>query len=338
MQRRDGRSAIAPRCVTAAFQLDVGISAWIILAVSALLRATDAPTRRAPLDPKSRPQPTPRRPRRGRRYSGRGSPLLVARLAATLVWWTRARAGRARWCSISIDTLARGSVAALRLHARARRRRSTRSRSDAVVFDRAYAHAPQTLPSHASMFTGLLPFEHGVRDNLGFTLAGRQADARVGLLQQAGYRTGGFVSAYVLRSETGIGEGFEVYDASFPRPAADRSPGRDPAGRASRRSRPPRKLARHAGRRALLPVLPHLRAAQALRAAGTVRSLTPYDGEVAYADEIVGKLLAGSVNDAAGTTARRSSSRPITARDSAITASKSTGCSSTTRRSAFRGS
>jgi hypothetical protein len=29
---------------------------------------------------------------------------------------------------------------------------------DAVVFDRAYAHAPQTLPSHASMFTGRLPF------------------------------------------------------------------------------------------------------------------------------------------------------------------------------------
>ena len=42
--------------------------------------------------------------------------------------------------------------------------------NEGVVFDRAYAHAPQTLPSHVSMFTGHLPFEHKVRDNLGFTL------------------------------------------------------------------------------------------------------------------------------------------------------------------------
>ena len=39
---------------------------------------------------------------------------------------------------------------------------------DGAVFDRAYAHAPQTLPSHTSILTGQLPFEHGVRDNIGF--------------------------------------------------------------------------------------------------------------------------------------------------------------------------
>src|SRR3990172_9471754 len=41
---------------------------------------------------------------------------------------------------------------------------------DAVVFERAYAHSPLTLPAHASIMTGQLPFEHGVRDEAGFAL------------------------------------------------------------------------------------------------------------------------------------------------------------------------
>src|SRR5437762_11339201 len=42
--------------------------------------------------------------------------------------------------------------------------------ADGVVFERAYSHAPQTLPAHASLLTGQLPFETGVRDNAGFTV------------------------------------------------------------------------------------------------------------------------------------------------------------------------
>ncbi len=66
--------------------------------------------------------------------------------------------------------------------------------NEGVVFDRAYAHAPQTLPSHVSMFTGHLPFEHKVRDNLGFTLAKGHADDGVDVpgrgLQDGGVRFG----------------------------------------------------------------------------------------------------------------------------------------------------
>src|SRR5690242_20087396 len=40
--------------------------------------------------------------------------------------------------------------------------------TDAVVFDQAYAHGVQVLPAHASMLTGQLPFQHGVRDDGGF--------------------------------------------------------------------------------------------------------------------------------------------------------------------------
>src|SRR6185436_10032312 len=44
-------------------------------------------------------------------------------------------------------------------------------RSDAMLFERAYSHVPLTLPSHTTMFTGVLPAGNGVRDNLGFRLS-----------------------------------------------------------------------------------------------------------------------------------------------------------------------
>ncbi len=61
--------------------------------------------------------------------------------------------------------------------------------SEGVVFDRAYAHAPQTLPSHVSMFTGHLPFEHKVRDNLGFTLA-KGTPTMASMFQRRGLQDG----------------------------------------------------------------------------------------------------------------------------------------------------
>ncbi len=95
---------------------------------------------------------------------------------------------------------------------------------DAVVFDRCYAHCPQTLPSHCSMLTGHLPYEHGVRDNIGFTLkAGRPTLASI--LKGVGFATGGFVSAYVLRAETGLSGGFQTYDAEMKRERGDESMG-----------------------------------------------------------------------------------------------------------------
>jgi choline-sulfatase len=160
---------------------------------------------------------------------------------------------------------------------------------DAVVFDRAYAHAPQTLPSHASMFTGLLPFEHKVRDNLGFTL-GDGASTLASLFRAAGYRTGGFVSAYVLRRETGVAQGFDTYDATFPAMAADRSPAQ------VQRPGPQTLAATDAWLNTLTSnrfflffhiYEPH----KPYRAPERFANLSPYDGEVAFADEITGTLL-----------------------------------------------
>jgi len=99
------------------------------------------------------------------------------------------------------------------------------------LFTTAYAHAPLTLPSHASILTGLLPPAHGVRGNGSFRLA----DAQVTLaerLKSAGYRTGAFVGAFVLDARFGLAQGFDVYqgvadDRAF---AADFAFAERPAG------------------------------------------------------------------------------------------------------------
>ncbi len=83
---------------------------------------------------------------------------------------------------------------------------------DGVLFERAFTHANLTLPSHVSLFTGLLPPEHGVRDNIGYRLDESRATLPAEL-RRHGYSTGGFVSSYVLRPWTGIDRGFDVYNA-----------------------------------------------------------------------------------------------------------------------------
>lgn len=189
---------------------------------------------------------------------------------------------------VSIDTLradrlpvygyARGRTPALDAFAR-----------EAVVFERAYSHAPQTLPAHASLFTGRLPFEHAVRDNLGFTLA-PGAVTLATAFKQAGYATAGFVSAYVLRGETGIGQGFDTFDATFPASGADRSPAQ------VQRAGPDTLAAAEAWLRAQTSSRfflffhiyePH----KPYRPPDRFGGLDAYDGEVAFSDEIVGRLF-----------------------------------------------
>jgi arylsulfatase A-like enzyme len=82
--------------------------------------------------------------------------------------------------------------------------------AESVLFENAYTHCPLTLPAHTSLFTGLLPPEHGVRNNIGYRLDPRHATlAR--LLEARGYATGAAVSAYVLRRTTGLDAGFAFY-------------------------------------------------------------------------------------------------------------------------------
>lgn len=83
--------------------------------------------------------------------------------------------------------------------------------AEGVVFERAYAHVPQSLPSHASLLTGRLPFEHGVRDTVGFTLPDNERTLAE-MLSDRGYATGAVVSSFALRKESGLDQGFTLFD------------------------------------------------------------------------------------------------------------------------------
>ena len=77
-------------------------------------------------------------------------------------------------------------------------------------FRQAYATAPETLPSHSSMMTGLYPGGHGVHENARY-LAGNHP-VLAARLKEAGYRTAAFVSSFILSRRFGLARGFDVYD------------------------------------------------------------------------------------------------------------------------------
>jgi arylsulfatase A-like enzyme len=163
--------------------------------------------------------------------------------------------------------------------------------ADSVLFERAYSHCPLTLPSHASILTGGLPPQHGVRDNRGrlpeeghTTLAER--------VRNAGYRTAGFVSSMVLRRGTGIARGFELFDDAMG-PESE-----DGAAFAQRRG----GVAVSAARRWLAGVGPqepfflfvHLFDPHSPYDAPepfASHHADPYDAEIAYADQSIGELI-----------------------------------------------
>jgi choline-sulfatase len=84
-------------------------------------------------------------------------------------------------------------------------------REDSILFESAWSHAPLTLPSHATVFTGLLPDKNGLHDNLGYVL-NPAVPTLAELLGKGGYATGGAVTSIVLSGTTGIGRGFGLWD------------------------------------------------------------------------------------------------------------------------------
>src|SRR5260221_9293889 len=87
-----------------------------------------------------------------------------------------------------------------------------------VVFREAHAHSVVTLPSHANILSGRLPFQHAVRDNAGFRFPA-DTPTLATLLKAAGYRTGAFVSAFTLDSRFGLDRGFALYADQLRGPA-----------------------------------------------------------------------------------------------------------------------
>jgi arylsulfatase A-like enzyme/Flp pilus assembly protein TadD len=162
----------------------------------------------------------------------------------------------------------------------------------------AAAHVPLTRPSHVSMFTGLYPAEHGIRDNVSpavpadLPLLAERFKAR-------GHATAAFVSSVVLTRQSGLARGFDRYsdrfdigedDARFLNTIQKR--GDEPAAEAMEWIRA-QQGAFFAWVHLYDPHDPYEPPGRyAIQYADR-----PYDGEVAWSDDLVGRLL-GALDEA----------------------------------------
>jgi choline-sulfatase len=163
-----------------------------------------------------------------------------------------------------------------------------------ALFENAVTHTPLTAPSHASLFTGLYPTVHGVRDTGGFILSPSHL-AIAEILRRQGWDTAAFVGSSVLNKHFGFDHGFAVYDDEMPKP----DPRKAASEYAERRAgavvdRAIRWLTSQQHRPFFLWVHvfdPHspYNPPPPFREKYRTRL---YDGEVAYTDQQLGRLLA----------------------------------------------
>jgi arylsulfatase A-like enzyme/Tfp pilus assembly protein PilF len=86
--------------------------------------------------------------------------------------------------------------------------------SRGVLFERAFAHNPNTLPSHTNILLGTTPLYHGVHDNSKFKVA-EDFLTLAEHLKDNGYATGAFIGAFPLDSRFGLSQGFDTYDEDY---------------------------------------------------------------------------------------------------------------------------
>ena len=88
---------------------------------------------------------------------------------------------------------------------------------EGVLFEEAFSVQPVTLPSHCSIFTGVYPFRHGVRDNNSYKLGEKHLTLGE-MLAKKGYLTAAFISSIILDKRFGLDQGFSLYDDTFLKP------------------------------------------------------------------------------------------------------------------------
>jgi arylsulfatase A-like enzyme len=157
---------------------------------------------------------------------------------------------------------------------------------EGVIFSAAVTTAPTTLPSHASILTGLYPQHHGVRANGVYRLEDSQQTLGE-ILSDSGYATGAFVSTFVLDARFGLSQGFDVYDSRTG--AAD--------GYSERKADKTTDLAidwlRRQGPQPFLLWLHYFDPHAGFAAPSPYKetSANPYDGEIAFVDHELGRVL-----------------------------------------------
>lgn len=159
-----------------------------------------------------------------------------------------------------------------------------------VLFERAFAHDPMTLPSHVNIFLGMTSLAHGVNENSKSVVAA-EFETLAELLNSEGYATGAFVGAFPLDSRFGLNQGFDVYDDYYPsRPSPGEAYSERPAEKTIQAAID--WLSLQKGKwfcwvHIWDPHFPYT----APEPFGSQYKEDPYSGEVAYVDQELGKLL-----------------------------------------------
>ncbi len=175
------------------------------------------------------------------------------------------------------------------------------ARDRAVRFDKAIVTVPLTLPSHTSIMTGTYPIFHGIHDNDGFTLD-EGVTTLAEILSGQGYSTGAVVASFPLKSQFNLSQGFEEYNDYF---QEDWTPSEIDARTASSFGFVERTADRvnaaafrwldQQGSKPFFLWMHYFDPHQPYDPPPPYDSLfpgEPYDGEIAFADENFGKLMA----------------------------------------------
>ena len=166
--------------------------------------------------------------RNGRLLWGLALGITVAVAVASragVVSWFGARMAPRNLVVISIDTMRADRLGSYG-YAAAQTPHLDRLAGAGLRFSQATTVVPLTLPAHSSLLTGTFPSWHGVRDNGGFYLGDEQVTLAE-VLRERGYRTGGFVGAFVLDRRWGIAQGFDRFFDNFDFEKFDQAPSMD---------------------------------------------------------------------------------------------------------------
>lgn len=198
---------------------------------------------------------------------------------------------------ITIDTVRADRIGAYG-YAKAATPTIDRLAREGVRFADATTQAPLTGPAHAAILTGQYPARLGVRDNA-TTPIPRGTATIAELFKARGYRTGGFVGAFVVGQEYGFGRGFDTFDAAFSQYSAGmklqaQRRGGEVVDAALKWLAPAPAGPLGVGQPFFAWI--HLYDAHTPYDApapfGTRFAASPYDGEVAYVDSCIGQIVA----------------------------------------------
>jgi arylsulfatase A-like enzyme len=164
--------------------------------------------------------------------------------------------------------------------------------AEGVRFQHAYSPAPLTLPAHWTIHTGIEPWRHGVLDN-GMVLRERPATTLAERFSEAGYDTAAFVAAFVLNRAFGLDRGFRHYDdgpgsdAELDQLFHSTAPADERVSRAHHWLRRPRSQPFFLWLHLYDPHSPY----EPPSAFRKLYADRPYDGEIAFVDMQLARLL-----------------------------------------------